>query len=127
MTHVLVIDDDRQSISVLAELFKVYGISYTSSYDATKVETLVKNLSEPVDMVLLDLEMPLVNGYQILEMLQGLPDFQNVPIVACTVHTNQKVAAQSAGFHSFITKPIDIDRFGDQLQSILNDEPVWDY
>jgi two-component system, cell cycle response regulator DivK len=124
MPHALIIDDDHNNLSVLEQLLMLQEISYTSVNDSRKVEeTLSQN--EKIDVVLLDLGMPNLNGYQVLEIINQYPQMKDVPVVACTVDTHAVQTARRMGFHSFISKPLDIDRFSDQLARILNGQSVW--
>ena len=124
MTHALIIDDDRSNLGVLQELLSMQGITYTSVQDSTQVEQVLQTLSA-VDLVLLDLEMPDIDGYQLFEILSTYSQLDDVPIVACTVHTGEVQTAREVGFHSFISKPLDVDIFGDQITQILDDKPIW--
>jgi two-component system cell cycle response regulator DivK len=70
--------------------------------------------------------MPGLNGYDVLAQLRTDMLFQTVPVVAYTVHVSEINAAHEKGFDSFIGKPLDPDRFPDQLARILRGEPVWE-
>ena len=121
--HALIIDDDPFSIEVVARLLQGQHIDYTAVSDPTEVEGLLPQLAI-IDVVFLDLEMPKIDGYQMLDYLrEWLP---NVPVIAHTVHLNEVNAARHEGFHSFIGKPVRMDRFQEQLSRILNGEAVWE-
>lgn len=124
MTHALIIDDDRSNLGVLEELLAIEGISCTAVQDATKVEATISTM-DALDIILLDLEMPDIDGYQLFEILSDNPRLAGIPIVACTVHTGEVQTARELGFHSFISKPLNVDTFGDQLAHILNGKAVW--
>jgi two-component system cell cycle response regulator DivK len=122
--HALIIDDDAYSIHVMERLLDQEGISYTAVADPTLLEDLLQTL-EKVDIVFLDLEMPKLDGYEVLALLKKHVEAK-VPIVACTVHTAEIGNARRKGFFSFVAKPLDLDRFSDQLHRILNGNPVWE-
>jgi two-component system cell cycle response regulator DivK len=124
MPHALIIDDDRSNLGVLKELLTMEQITYTALTDSTKVEATLAQ-GDPVDVVILDLGMPNLNGYQVFEIIRQYPHMANVPVVACTVHTGEAQNARMSGFHSFISKPLNIDQFSNQLARILNGESVW--
>jgi CheY-like chemotaxis protein len=124
MPHALIIDDDRGNLGVLKELLTIEQISYTALNDSTQVEAVLAQGNQ-IDVVILDLGMPTLNGYQVFKIIGQYPHMANVPVVACTVHTGEVQAARQAGFHSFITKPLNIDQFSAQLTRILGGEPVW--
>jgi CheY-like chemotaxis protein len=124
MPHALIIDDDHNNLSVLEQLLMMENISYTSINDSRKVEATL-NRDEKIDVVLLDLGMPNLNGYQVLEIINRYPQMKNVPIVACTVDASASERARRLGFHSFISKPLNIDTFSEQLTRILSGLSVW--
>jgi CheY-like chemotaxis protein len=122
--HALIIDDDANNIGILAQLLIWEGLSYTQVLSATELKKILPVLQK-VDVVFLDLEMPDVDGYAVLEMLKLDNRFDTVPIVAHTVHFGEINNAQHVGFHSFLGKPLNMDRFPAQLARILNGEHVW--
>ena len=122
--HALIIDDDAYSIHVMERLLDQEDISYTAMADPTLLEDTLQTL-EKIDIVFLDLEMPKRDGYEVLALLKNHVDAK-VPIVACTVHTAEIGNARRHGFFSFIAKPLDLDRFSDQLHRILSGNPVWE-
>lgn len=122
--HALIIEDDPFSAEVLGRLLKVADITYTVVLDAADVQQTLEGLAA-VDLVFVDLEMPRIDGYQTLELLKDLLPPQ-VPVVAHTVHTNEIENAHATGFHSFIAKPLDGERFQEQLSRILAGKTVWE-
>lgn len=122
--HALIIDDDAYSIHIMQRLLDQEDISYTAIPDPTQLESVLQTL-ERVDIVFLDLEMPKRDGYEVLAYLRQHIDAR-VPIVACTVHTAEIGNTRRQGFFSFVAKPLDQDRFSDQLHRILNGISVWE-
>lgn len=124
MTHALIIDDNAKNVDVLARLLAMQNVTSTRIGNPTQLPNSLVNIS-PVDVVFLDLEMPGQDGYQILELLKADDRFSATPIVAYTVHVSEITVAHRLGFHSFLGKPLDSDKFPDQLAAILRGEPVW--
>jgi two-component system, cell cycle response regulator DivK len=122
--HALIIDDNANSMQVLGELLTVEGIQTDLLLNPVQLDMILTSLPK-IDVVFLDLEMPEMNGYAVFERLRVHPDFQDTPIVAYSVHTNELSTARQMGFHSFLGKPLDADRFSDQLAQILRGERVW--
>jgi len=125
MTHALIIDDDIKNLTVLQQMLSHQGITHTSVQDSTQVEIVLEDL-DTVDIIFLDLEMPEIDGYQLFELFQQYPKLANTRIIACTVHTAELHTAQNMGFHSFISKPLNIHRFPEQVNNILDGIAVWD-
>jgi CheY-like chemotaxis protein len=122
--HALIIDDDAYNVYIMERFLDRENISYTAITNTAALEDTLKRL-EKIDIVLLDLEMPKRDGYEIIEILKSHLD-ADVPIVACTVHTAEIHRTQKLGFSGFIAKPLDIDRFSEQITRILKGEPVWE-
>ncbi|NLE52752.1 MAG: response regulator [Chloroflexi bacterium] len=122
--HALIIDDDAYSIYVMERLLDQENISYTGIADPAQIEDALQSLDR-VDIVFLDLEMPKMDGYEVLALLKSHLD-PKVPVVACTVHTAEIGNTRRQGFFSFVAKPLDLDRFSDQLHRILDGNPVWE-
>jgi two-component system, cell cycle response regulator DivK len=123
--NALIIDDDAFNLEVLQRMVASEGGQPVCVQDVGKLDAVLRERGTQLDIAFLDLEMPKMDGYRVFEMLRSRlgADF---PVVACTVHTNEITNARSLGFHSFVGKPIDLERFPDQFRRILSGEPVWE-
>jgi two-component system, cell cycle response regulator DivK len=124
-SYALIIDDDTKNVSVLVRLLAREGLSSMQVNDPTKLDVPAE-VRDKLRVVFVDMEMPGLNGYQVLEKLRGDADFQTVPMIAYTVHISEINSAHRAGFDGFLGKPLDSEKFSDQLARILNSEPVWE-
>ena len=124
--HILVIEGYSLSLELLQEFLDLFGATYTLVQDATMLDQALENLKTPVDVVLLDLEMPALDGYQGFERLQQHLG-STIPIVACAGRLNEINPLKEIGFHSFIAKPLQFERFTSQLERILQNESVWEH
>lgn len=124
--NALIIEDEASAIKVMQHLLEQVSVGVTIMLDHEMLTDQLKDLVDIPDVVFLDLEMPKSNGYRVLEYLQQDVRFAGVPIVAYTTHISHLNAAQNAGFHSFLGKPIDGDRFPEHLENILRGIPVWE-
>ena len=120
----LVVDDNIKNLSVLTQLLTQEGVSTIQVSHPHQLDTLIET-EDKFDIVFLDIEMPGLNGYDVLQKLKADQRFTGVPIVAYTVHISEINRAFQLGFHSFISKPIDPDKFPAQLAAILQGEPIW--
>jgi len=125
MSHAIIIDDNSKNLEVLARMLALEGVACTKVNHPKQLDDVLVSAGR-VDVIFLDLEMPGKNGYQLLEFFRGDARFRNVPIVAYTVHVSEIGAARQLGFHSFLGKPLDADKFPDQLARILGGSPVWE-
>ncbi len=115
--HALIIDDDKNNLEVLAGLLEAQGLTTTAIKDPTKVAAALQALAR-IDVVFCDLEMPRMNGYQLLALLREQLDPSTV-IIACTVHISEIDVTRKIGFDGFLGKPLDAERFPNQIRSIL--------
>lgn len=122
--HALIIDDDAYNVYVMERFLDKENISYTAITDLSSLEANLKKITK-INIVLLDLEMPNKDGYEVIKILKNHLD-SHIPIVACTVHTSEINRARKIGFSSFIAKPLNMDRFSEQISSILRGEAVWE-
>lgn len=121
---VFVLDDDENSLMVIEGLLADLNINCVTLQDPTRVEEAFQAIDVP-QAIFLDLEMPKINGYELLGTLRAYTG-SSVPIIACTVHTNEMTTARKLGFDGFVAKPLSSDRFPDQLERILNGIEVWE-
>lgn len=123
--HALIIDDNAQNLGVMARLLAKQGFRTTQVENSYALEPMLHTLG-PVDIVFLDLELPGMNGFELLEAMQSDARFEQVPIVAYTVHLSEMHRAHEKGFHSFLGKPLDAARFPEQVARIMDGERVWE-
>lgn len=123
--RVLVIDDNLVDIEVLIRLLKHMDVTCDVLSSLEFVEQL--DGIDPINAIFLDLQMPGVNGFDVLETIHASGQFAGVPVIAYSSHLNEMPAARRAGFHSFLGKPLSSTKLGEQLGRILNGEPVWDF
>ncbi len=119
--NVLVADDDVRNIFSLTSSLEKYGINVISAIDG---KDAVKQLEEHdrVDLVLMDMMMPEMDGYESTKLIRSKTRYKTLPIIAVTAKamTGDREKCISAGASDYITKPVDVD----QLLSLLR---VWLY
>lgn len=124
---VLVVEDNVANFVLIARMLGYIGIDTkwkTSGYEVVEfADSLPK-----VDLILLDLRLPYEDGYEVLKKLRASERWKDVPVVAVTAEASveQMRKAKEAGFDGFIGKPLDPDRFPDQIRRILAGEEVWE-
>lgn len=127
--HVLVVEDNVQNFVLIARLLAsmaVKRLEWKSS--GWQVIQFVETL-ERVDLILLDIRLPYEDGYQVLRSLRAHPLIKDVVICAVTAEAGEAEMrqAQRAGFDGFLGKPLDPDRFPNQIRRLLKGEKVWEW
>lgn len=126
--HVLVVEDNLQNLVLVARLLAFIGV-HTYEWKASGWQVVEFALSMPrLDLILMDIHLPHEDGFEALKNLRSEPRFLHTKVVAVTADTNVQTMerARKEGFDGFIGKPIDPDKFPEQIMAILKDEPVWD-
>ncbi len=127
-TTVLVVEDNVSNFVLIARMLGYLGIHCewkTSGFEVVEyADTLPK-----LDLVLMDIRLPYEDGYGALKKIRSSESLKAVPIVAVTAEASleQMNKARESGFDGFLGKPLDPDRFPDQIRKILNGEQVWEY
>jgi CheY-like chemotaxis protein len=78
-------------------------------------------LAQRPTLILLDINMPGMDGYMVLKVLQGAPGLADIPVVAVSANAMAKDIARAldAGFSEYLTKPLDLERFDAMLKRLL--------
>ena len=125
---VLVIEDNLNNFLLIARLLAYLGVE-KCEWKASGWQVLEFAETLPrVDLILMDIFLPERDGYEALQILRSDPGFKDTLIVAVTADASQEnmERARKAGFDGFIGKPLDPDRFPDQIRRILRGESVWE-
>jgi CheY-like chemotaxis protein len=114
---VLIIDDDSRNIFALTATLKAKGFSCLSCMGAQEAINLLKGDS-PVDIVLIDMMMPDMDGYEAIPLIKAIDKRREVPVISVTAQAmvGDREKCLAAGADGYISKPIDVDK----LMAILN-------
>jgi two-component system cell cycle response regulator DivK len=102
---ILIADDDADNREIAKDALELAGYDVVIAVDGE--ETLEKIAAERPDVVLLDLSMPKVDGWEVARRVRANPNLPHVPIIAFTAHAlvGEELKAKSAGCDDFLTKP----------------------
>ncbi|MES2628992.1 MAG: response regulator [Bacteroidota bacterium] len=116
----LIVDDDPRNVFALKATLKAR--KYTVITSTSAVEALdILNRDKSIDMVLLDMMMPEMDGYEALASLRGNPEFEHLPVIAVTAQamTGDREKCLEAGASAYLSKPIDVDKLVILLDQFL--------
>jgi CheY-like chemotaxis protein len=120
-TKLLLVDDNQFNILVAEQILICWGVEVVCASNGA--EALEKVQNEPFDLVLMDLQMPVMDGYESFSAIRNLEDpvISAIPIIALTadstIHNKKRVS--ELGFNGYITKPFNPDEFRRTLRKNL--------
>ena len=124
-TRVLLVEDNTMNQEIAEAILTQHGILVDVVDDGdVAVKVIRDGGAEAYDLVLMDIQMPKMNGYEATRAIRALPDeaAAHVPIVAMTANAfaEDRALAEEAGMDGYITKPIDIDKTIDAIHRYAN-------
>ncbi len=119
LTKILIIEDNAQNLYLMKYLLEHDGMEIISATDGR--EGIEKAISEVPDAILLDIQIPLLDGYAVARELRKNKCLDSIPIIAVTSYAmpDDREKCLAAGATGYIEKPIDPDRFANQIRSYL--------
>ena len=127
--QVLVVEDNVPNFVLIARMLAFMGVQRcewkTSGWQVVQfADTLPR-----IDLILMDIRLPYEDGYQALQKVRASNRLRNTLVIAVTAEASeeQMAKAKASGFDGFLGKPLDPDRFPEQIKRILNGEAVWEW
>ena len=124
---ILVVDDERHIVRLVQVNLERAGYEILTAYDG--VEALEKVKSESPDMVVLDVMMPRMDGFEVLKNLQADPSYQDIPVIMLTAKAQDAdiFKGWASGVSSYLTKPFnprELLVFVERIFQSLNEPPM---
>lgn len=119
MKKILIVEDKATSRELLRTVLERQGYSVVEARDGE--EALQQLKATTPDLVLLDLQIPIRNGYDVLKEIRGDKRLADLPVVALTASAMQgdREKALAAGFTGYIAKPVGLTQLRDEVQRLL--------
>ena len=120
---VLYIEDNEGNILFIEQAFKLYSDSYCLQTCSNPHQGLALAIENPPDLILLDISMPGMNGFEVLEHLRKDKATRKVPVIAVSANAMESDIEKgvSAGFDGYLCKPVNISTLIDAMDDILSD------
>ncbi len=122
MRKILVAEDDLASRELIREILEARGYEVVEVGDGQ--EAVQKIAEKKPDLVLLDIQMPLLDGFGVLRQLRQDSRFASLPVVAVTSYAmgGDREKALAAGFDAYLTKPLNAAALKKQLEQLLGEK-----
>ena len=119
---ILVVDDNRDNRELVVKVLKSRGYDMVEAVHGE--DALRKTEDERPCLILMDISLPVMDGYEVIRRLKSQEEYRDIPIVALTAHVmkGDKERAMNAGCIGYIPKPIDIRELPEQIRYYLEDD-----
>jgi two-component system, cell cycle response regulator DivK len=116
---VLHVEDNSDNRLLVRRLLQAFGYQVIEAANAAQARALIQ--THTPDLILMDINMPDVDGYTLTNELKAVPSLLGVPIVAITANVmkGDRERTLSAGCDGYIEKPIDVDKFIEQVERFI--------
>lgn len=126
--YVLVVEDNVPNFVLIARLLAFMGIQHCEWKTTGWGVVDFAHTMPRVDLILMDLRLPHEDGYDALKQVRLDPNLRDTKVVVVTAQASsvEMNKAREAGFDGFLSKPLDPDRFPEQIRRILDGKSVWE-
>ena len=116
---VLVIEDDETMRAALKRILETDGIDVRTAADGTQLGAALDN--KMVDLIMLDIGLPWINGFELAKLLKEHPVLKSIPLIFVSGHTSDADVKQgfSVGADDYIKKPFDIEKVRRAVQALF--------
>jgi len=123
MATILLVEDNEMNRDMLSRRLQRKGFEVAMAVDGRQGVEMAQ--AAPYDLILMDMSLPEVDGWEATRLLRAAPATRTVPIIALTAHAmaGDRDKAIEAGCDDYDTKPIELDRLLGKIQALLDRKP----
>ena len=120
MPKVLVVEDNEMNRDMLTRRLERRGYEVVVSVDGE--DAVNKAQSELPDIILMDMDLPVLDGWAATRNLKGAPETKSIPVIALTAHAmaGDREKAMEAGCDDYDTKPVEFSRLIEKMETLLS-------
>ena len=109
MSHtILIVEDDPDGLATLREILELEGYMVEGATNGEEALTRLRRGPKP-SLILLDLMLPVMNGWQLRQAQQEDPELASIPVIVVSAYKDAAAVAESLGVADFVNKPIQLD------------------
>lgn len=122
MKHILYIEDNEDNIYMLKSRLQRSGFTVSIGTDGTQALALAR--SESPALIIMDLRLPVLDGWEATRQLKAAEDTRHIPVVGLSAHAlvGDRETALAAGCDEFDTKPVEYKRLLEKIEALLPDD-----
>ena len=119
MSLILIVEDNEKNLKLVRDVLQVKG--YTTIEAGTAEDGIVLARARNPDLILMDIQLPGMNGIEARKVLRADPSTARIPVIAVTASVMQQDRAMimDAGFDAYVSKPISLKEFLDTVRTLL--------
>ncbi len=119
MPKILLVEDNEMNRDMLSRRLQRRGYSVVNAEDGEKGLLLAR--SEAPDLILMDISLPAMDGWEVTRLLRANPSTRHIPIIALTAHAwvTDRDKAFEAGCDDYDTKPVEFGRLSEKIENLL--------
>jgi CheY-like chemotaxis protein len=120
MTKILLVEDNQMNRDMLSRRLARKGYEVAIAVDGQQGIEMAR--SETPDLILMDMSLPVLDGWEATRQLKSAPETEAIPIIALTAHAmaGDREKAVAAGCNDYDTKPIEMPRLLEKIERLLN-------
>lgn len=124
MAKILLVEDNEMNRDMLSRRLERRGYEIIIAVDGQQGVDLAKSTSP--DLILMDMSLPVIDGWEATRQLKALPEYKSIPIIALTAHamSGDREKALEAGCDDYDTKPIELPRLLGKIEALLGPKPA---
>lgn len=126
--YILIVEDNVPNFVLVARMLAFMGVQNCEWKTTGWGVVDFAHTMPRVDLILMDLRLPHEDGYEALSQVRLDPNLKDTKVVVVTAQasTEEMKRARQAGFDGFLSKPLDPDKFPEQISRILGGEEIWE-
>ena len=123
MTKILLVEDNQMNRDMLSRRLARKGYEVVVAIDGQQGVEMAR--SETPDLILMDISLPVLDGWEATRQLKTAPETQAIPVIALTAHAmaGDREKALAAGCDDFDTKPVEMSRLLGKIAALLGEGP----
>jgi CheY-like chemotaxis protein len=116
--HILIVDDQQANVELLTHMLHDSGYTHIDSTQRPQ-GVMALHQENRYDLILLDLQMPVMDGFAVMEALKTDPEYGFLPVIVITAQPEHKLRALQCGARDFVSKPFDLTELRTRIRNTL--------
>ncbi len=124
MVKILLVEDNEMNRDMLSRRLKRKKFEVVMAVDGA--EGVEMSISEAPDIILMDMSLPIVDGWEATKKIKADPQTKNIPVIAMTAHAmaGDREKCLNAGCDDYDTKPVEFPRLLDKIKNLIGKDPT---